>query len=77
MSTLDKEVYNLSFNNKYSNFDVQFLKTIDTLKKKIIEDIKLDYKIRADPYDNAARLKTCEKIEKIYFKLKKVEDVQS
>jgi len=77
MSNLDKEVYDLGFNDKYSNFDTQFLKAIDSMKKKIIEDIQLDHKIRADPYDNVARLKICEKIEKIYLKLKRVENVQS
>lgn len=34
-------------------------------KEQILRLIEIDYKIRADPYDNFARLKEVEKIEKI------------
>jgi len=54
-----------------NDFDTRFLKSLHGLEEKIIEDINTDNAIDADPYDNVARLKTCEKIEKIYLRLKK------
>ena len=44
---------------------------IDSLKKKIYEDLDTDRAIKADPYDNVARLKVCEKIEKFILKEEK------
>ena len=40
-----------------SEFNTQFLRTIEDLKGQIISDIETDHKIDADPYSNVARLK--------------------
>ena len=47
-----------------------FLQEIQELKKEISKNIRLDNEIKADPYSNIARLRTCERIEKTYIKLK-------
>jgi single-stranded DNA-binding protein len=41
---------------------------IKELKKKIYQDLETDKAIKADPYDNVARLRICEKIEKFIAK---------
>lgn len=38
---------------------------ISKRKKEILKMLKIDHKIGADPYDNVARLKEVERIEKI------------
>lgn len=42
----------------------EVLKYINQLKKEINKRLAIDYSIKADPYDNIARMKICEKIEK-------------
>lgn len=47
-------------------FDVSaFKKKYDALVKEIEDGIRTDKKIKADPYDNVARLKTAQKIKKM------------
>lgn len=48
-----------------------FFKELGKLKEKIWKDIELDHKIKADPYDNVARAKICEKVEKLYLKTRR------
>lgn len=44
---------------------------IRELKIEINKSLQVDYEIKADPYDNIARLKICEKIEKFILNNKK------
>lgn len=49
----------------------EVLKYINQLKKEINKRLAIDYSIKADPYDNIARMKICEKIEKFILNNKK------
>jgi len=44
---------------------LEALNYIARRRKEILRMLEIDHKIRADPYDNLARLKEVEKIEKI------------
>ena len=44
---------------------MEVLNYIAKRKEEILEMLKIDRKIGADPYDNVARLKELEKVEKI------------
>lgn len=46
----------------------EVLNYIRELKREINKSLQVDYEIKADPYDNIARLKVCEKIEKFIKK---------
>lgn len=49
----------------------EVLNYIRELKIEINKSLQVDYEIKADPYDNIARLKICEKIEKFILNNKK------
>lgn len=49
---------------------MEVLNYIAKRKEEILEMLKIDRKIGADPYDNVARLKELEKVEKIINKQK-------
>jgi hypothetical protein len=48
----------------------EILAYIGALKKQIYQALETDKAIKADPYDNVARLKICEKIERFIIKTK-------
>jgi len=52
------------------NINKTILDYIKKLKKDIYKGIEVDKAIDADTYDNIARLKICEKIEKFILKNK-------
>ena len=50
---------------KRGNDDMEVLNYIVQRKEEILGMLKIDRQIGADPYDNVARLKELEKVEKI------------
>lgn len=48
----------------------ELLSYIQELKSKINRDIQVDHEIDCDNYENVARLKICEKIERFIIKQK-------
>lgn len=42
----------------------KILNYIKEVKREINKSLQIDYEIKADPYDNIARMKIAEKIEK-------------
>ncbi|MFA5032284.1 MAG: hypothetical protein WC614_04615 [bacterium] len=53
-----------------NKFHAQFLQELKKIKEEILYSIRLDKKIDCDNYEDIARLKVYEKIEKAYLKLK-------
>jgi len=58
----------LRLNNKLDTIK-EILSYINKSKMEIIKSIKVDKAIDADNYDNVARLKVCEKIEKYILQI--------
>ncbi|MFA5033947.1 MAG: hypothetical protein WC614_13145 [bacterium] len=52
-----------------TSFHAQFLQELKKIKEEILYSIRLDKAIDCDNYEDVARLKVYEKIEKAYLKL--------